>query len=55
MINLLISQDEFVLVNYVLREYDKKEEIKNFNTFTKQCYFIVSSVEKIQKVKPQKF
>ena len=57
-----ISHDEFVLINNVLKGfYDKKEEIKNsnnikkFNLHIKQCYLIVSSVEKIQKVKIQKF
>ena len=56
-----ISHDEFVLINKVLKEfYDNKEKIKNFNNkwnfklYIKQCYQIVWSVEKIQKVKIQK-
>ena len=57
-----ISRDEFNLVNNVLKEfYDIKEEIKNsnnkwkFKLYIKQGCLIVWSVEKIQKVKIQKF
>ena len=33
LIDSVISHDEFVLINNVLKEYDKmKEEIKNLNT-----------------------
>ena len=59
-----ISHDEIVLINNELNEfYAMKEEIKNlktkklikdFSLFIKQCYLIVWSVEKIQKVKTQK-
>ena len=56
-----ISRDDFVLINNVPKEFDDiKEEIKNsndkqkFKSYLKQCYFIVSSVEKIQKIKIQK-
>ena len=59
------SHDEFVLINNVLKEYEKMKEeikklkdfmrfIKDFSLFIKQCYQIVWSVEKIQKVKFQK-
>ena len=55
LITLYINQDEFVLVNNVLKEYtDMKEEIKEiwrrqqlikyFNLFVKQFYHIVWSV-----------
>ena len=52
-----ISNDEFVSINNVLKENgNMKEEIKSLKTktvclFIKQCYLIVKSVEKIQKVK----
>ena len=53
-----ISQDEFVLINNVRKEfYDMREKIKNssdkqnFKLYKKHCYLIVQSVEKIQKVK----
>ena len=53
------------MINNVLKEYDDiKEEIKNLglkqlieefkSLFTKQCYRILWSVEKIQKVEVQK-
>ena len=58
-----ISHDEIVLINNELNEfYAMKEEIQNlktkklikeFSLFIKQCYHIVWSVEKIQKVKIQ--
>ena len=58
LINSNISHDEFVLINEVLEEfYNIKEEIENFNDkekfklYIKQCYLIVWSIEKIQKVK----
>ena len=53
------------MIKNVLKEYDDiKEEIKNlglkqlieeFSLFTKQCYRILWSVQKIQKVEVQKF
>ena len=50
LIDLNISQDEFVLLNNLLKEFDGvKEEIKssndkwNFKLYIKQCYRIVSS------------
>ena len=53
-----ISNDEFVLINNVLKEFnDIKGEIKNSNDkklYTKQCYLIAWSVEKIQKAKTEK-
>ena len=55
-----ISYDEFILINNVVKEYDNmKEGVKEFNDknkfklYIKQCYLIVWSVEKIQKVKYQ--
>ena len=55
-----ISYDEFVLINNVVKEYDNmKEGVKEsndknkFKLYIKQCYLIVWSVEKIQKVKYQ--
>ena len=61
LIDSIISHDEFVLLNTLLKEfYDMKEEIKNsnnkykFKLYIKQCYRIAWSVEKIQKVKVQK-
>ena len=52
------------MIKNVLKEYDDiKEEIKNlglkqlieeFSLFTKQCYRILWSVQKIQKVEVQK-
>ena len=60
LINSNIIHDEKVLINKMLKEfYDMKEEIKNsnnkykFKLYIKQCYLIVWSVEKIQKVKIQ--
>ena len=55
LINLYINQEEFALVNNVLKKYtDMEEEIKKiwrrqqlikyFNLFVKQCYHIVWSV-----------
>ena len=54
-----IIHDEFIWINNVLKEfYDMKEEIRNsnnkFKLYIKQCYLIVWSAEKIQKVKIQK-
>ena len=53
-----ISHDEFISINNKLREfYDMKEEIKNsnnkqkFKLYIKQCYLIVWSLAKVQKVK----
>ena len=59
------SNDEFVSINNALKKfYCLKEEIKNsddkqkfklkFKLHIKQCYLIVWSVEKIQKVQTQK-
>ena len=57
-IEVLISNaliDEFVVINNVLKEYDKmKEKIKDSSLFIKKCYLILWSVEKIQKVKIHK-
>ena len=61
LINSVISHDEFVLINKVLNKYNEMEDlikkckhlirfIKYFSLFIKQCYCIVKSVEKIQKV-----
>ena len=61
----VISPDEFVLINNVLKEYNRMKKkskidrlnqfIKDFSLFIKQCYrIIVWSVEKIQSVKIQK-
>ena len=62
-INTSISKRQFLSVNNVLREYDDMQvAIKNMNVSTvhqdfnlsvKNCYLIVFSVEKIQKVKTQ--
>ena len=59
-----ISHDEFVLINNMLKEYEEERRnqkfkdlikfIEDFSLFIKQCYHIVWSVEKIQKVKIQK-
>ena len=57
-----ISHDEFVLINMLIENVPKefyymKEEIKNykdkwkFKLYIEQCYLIVWSVEKIEKVK----
>ena len=58
LINSNISQDEFILINNVLKEfYNMKEATKNsnnkqkFKLYIKQCYLIVQIVEKTQKVK----
>ena len=63
-INISISKRQFLSVNNVLREYDDMQvAIKNMNVSTvhqdfnlsvKNCYLIVFSVEKIQKVKTQR-
>ena len=57
LIDSKISQDEFVLINNVQKEYrDIKEEIKNLkylSIFLKQCYRIFWREEKIQKEKTQ--
>ena len=61
LIDSVISHDEFVLINKVLKKYNEMEDlikkckdlirfIKYFSLFIKQCYCIVKSVEKIQKV-----
>ena len=63
LIDLNISHDEFVFINNVLKQYnDTKEElykliqfIQGFSLFIKKCYHVVWSVEKIEKVKTQKF
>ena len=59
-INSKISHDEFVLIDNVLKEfYNMKKEIKDsngkwkFKLYVKQCYLIIWSEEKIQKVKTQ--
>ena len=58
------NNDEFVLINNVLKEYGKMKKniknsrleqfIKDFSLFIKQCYHIVWSGEKIQKVNTKK-
>ena len=57
-----INHDEFVWINNVLKQfYDMKEKIKNSNDklklklLIKQFHLIVWSVEKITKIKIQKF
>ena len=65
LINSVISHDELVSINNVLKQYDEmKEKIKNLKTqivhqifylFIKQCYCIVWSAEVIQKVRIQNF
>ena len=64
LIELNITHDEFALINNVLKEYNKmKEEIKSLKNWSslvhlqnnKQFYHIAWTVEKIQKVKIQKF
>ena len=59
LIDSIISHDELLLINNILKEYNKmKKEIKNykdlikFSLFIKQCYHITLS--EIQKVKIQK-
>ena len=63
LVDSVISHDEFVLRNNVLKEYEKNERrsqklvikfVEYFSLFIKQCYRIVWNVEKIQKVKIQK-
>ena len=56
-----INNDEFVLVNHVLKEYYyMKEEIKNsndkvkFKLYIKQLCLIIWNVEKVLRVKSQK-
>ena len=65
LINSVISHDELVSINNLLKQYDEmKEKIKNLKTqivpqifylFIKQCYCIVWSAEVIQKVRIQNF
>ena len=63
LIDLNISLDEFVFINNVLKQYDDTKEelykliqfIQGFSLFIKKCYHVVWSVEKIEKVKTQKF
>ena len=58
LIESVIIHDEFVLINDALKEYNEiknlNQFIEDFSLFVKQCYLIVWSVEKIQKVKIQK-
>ena len=62
LINLNISHDEFAFIDNVLKQYDDTKEeiykliqlIQGFSLFIKQCYHVVWSVEKIEKVKTQK-
>ena len=57
---MYVSNYEFASVNNDLRESDDLDvkiltvQHKDFNVFIKQCYLIIWSVEKIQKVKTQK-
>ena len=57
---MYVSNYEFTSVNNDLRESDDLDvkiltvQHKDFNVFIKQCYLIIWSVEKIQKVKTQK-
>ena len=57
---MYVSNYEFASVNNDLRESDDLDvkiltvQYKDFNVFIKQCYLIIWSVEKIQKVKTQK-
>ena len=57
---MYISNYKFASVNNDLRESDDLDvktltvQRKDFNIFIKQCYLIIWSVEKIQKVKTQK-
>ena len=53
-IDSVISHDEFVFINNVLKEYKKNErrnkklkDLTKFSLFIKQCYRIPWSVEKI--------
>ena len=61
LIDSVISHEEFVSINNVLKDYEEmKEETKfkdliKFCLFIKQSYHIVWNVEKIQKEKIQKF
>ena len=58
LIDSVISHEEFVSINNVLKDYEEmKEETKDFLfcLFVKQSYHIVWNVEKIQKEKIQKF
>ena len=65
MINLVIIYDEFILTNDVLKKIWGNERgikklkdlikfIGDFSLFIKQCYHIVWSVKKIQKVNIKK-
>ena len=62
LIDSVISHDEFVLINNVLKEYNEMKEgitikrlnqfIEDFGLFIKQCYHTIAwSAEKTQKVK----
>ena len=57
---MYVSNYEFASVNNDLRESDDLDvkiltvQHKDFNVFIKQCYLIIWSLEKIQKVKTQK-
>ena len=57
----VISYDEFVLINSILKEYNeikeemkKKKDVIKFILFIRQCYYIAWTVEEIQQVKIQK-
>ena len=57
----VISYDEFVLINNILKEYNeikaemkKKKDVIKFILFIRQCYYIAWTVEEIQQVKFQK-
>ena len=57
----VISYDEFVLINNILKEYNeikeemkKKKDVIKFILFIRQCYYIAWTVEEIQQVKIQK-
>ena len=58
----VISYDEFVLINNILKEYNeikeemkKKKDVIKFILFIRQCYYIAWTVEEIQQVKIQKY
>ena len=57
LIDSVISHEEFVLMNNVLKEYNEMKEdfIEDFSLFIKQNYSVeIWSVEKIQKWKTKK-
>ena len=57
LIDSVISHEEFVLINNVLKEYNEMKEdfIEDFSLFIKQNYSVeIWSVEKIQKWKTKK-